>query len=364
MQARTPHLPDEVFKYDAISSNANGFVPNGTIAVDNELATLGRVLFYETQLSINNRVSCGSCHNQSKAFADNADFSNGFENAKTKRNTPAIVNPGTQSSYFWDMRESNLSSMVTQPISNHIEMGLDQPDYLVAKVKKLPYYEPLFAAAFGDSEINISRIGTALSNFVGSMVSVSSKYDQGLATNFSNYTEQEALGKFLFTTSLPCAQCHGGDNFSGWGSFTQNIGLETDYVDNGQPGTDWNTGQELDGWFKVPSLRNVALTGPYMHDGRFKTLEEVVEFYDHGIQAHDQLSFTLRQGWGGGGNGVFTGEDGSIPVIDPLPGSNGLAPLRLNMSQENKNALVAFLKTLSDEQLTADVKFSDPFDSK
>jgi len=360
MQSRTPNLPDEVFKYDQIDAQGNAFVPNGNIIIDNELATLGRVLFYETQLSINNRVSCGSCHNQSMAFADRAAFSNGFENAKTLRNTPAIINPGSQSSYFWDMRESNLAAMVTQPISNHIEMGLDQPEYLVEKVKNLTYYKPLFEAAFGDAEVNITRIGDALSNFVGSMVSVSSKYDQGIQSNFANYTEQEALGKFLFTNTLPCSQCHGGDNFSGWGSFTQNIGLEMDYEDNGQPGTDWNTGRELDGWFKVPSLRNVALTAPYMHDGRFKTLEEVVDFYDHGIQAHDQLAFSLREGWGGGIFEVFDeAPDGTL--LPPVTNPNGVAPLRMNLSQENKDALIAFLKTLSDEQLVADVKFSDPF---
>lgn len=362
MAARTPNLPDEVYKYDQIDAHGNAFVPNGNIAIDNEMATLGRVLFYETQLSINNRVSCGSCHDQSVAFADRAAFSNGFENVKTTRNTPAIINPGSQTSYFWDMRESNLAAMVTQPISNHIEMGLDQPEYLVEKVKKLSYYEPLFVAAFGDAEINISRIGDALSNFVGSMVSVSSKYDQGIQSDFANFTEQEALGKFLFTNSLPCGQCHGGENFSGWGTFTQNIGLEMDYADNGQPGIDWNTGREMDGWFKVPSLRNVALTAPYMHDGRFKTLEEVIDFYDHGIQPHDQLSFSLREGWGGGIFEVFVDTPNGT-ILPPQSGEGGVTPLRMNLSQEHKDALIAFLKTLSDEELVADVKFSDPFKS-
>jgi len=324
--------------------------------VNNNLATLGRVLFYETQLSINNRVSCGSCHNQSKGFADKSSFSNGFENGKTTRNTPAIVNPCTQSAYFWDQRETRLSSMVTKPIENHIEMGLDQPEYIVSKVKALTYYEPLFKNAFGDSEVNMDRIGKALENFVGSMVSVTTKYDEGLALGFSNFTSEELLGKQLFTTELPCSGCHSGDNFSGWGSSVQNIGLDMDYADNGTPGTDWMTGSEMDGWFKVPSLRNVEFTPPYMHDGRFQTLEEVINFYDHGVQPHNQLSFALREGWNTG-NGIFGGE-GDIPVVN---GQAIVQPLRLNLTPEKKQALIAFLKTLSDHTMLSDLKFSDPF---
>jgi cytochrome c peroxidase len=347
---RYPVLPDETYKYDNVQPNANGFNPTGAAEINNDKATLGRVLFYENQLSINNRVSCGSCHNQLKGFADNKSFSDGFENKKTLRNTPSIVNPGVQSFYFWDMRESSLSAMVTQPIANHIEMGLEQPEYMIAKLKKLSYYEPLFTNAFGDAEVTSERIGIALSNFVASMVSVDSKYDQAIANNFANFTSDELRGKKLFMEDLPCAGCHGGENFSGWSTFTQNIGLELDYADDGQPGVDWMTGHEQDGWFKIPSLRNVELTPPYMHDGRFNTLEEVVEFYNSGIQAHDQLSFNLREGW----NGVFDSQ--GIPFSD-----GEVRPLRLNLSNSDKQALVAFLKTLTDSKSMNDVKFSDPF---
>jgi len=303
-------------------------------------------------------VSCGSCHLQSAAFADVAKFSNGFENAKTLRNTPAIVNAGTQTSYFWDMRESNLSAMVTQPIGNHIEMGLDQPEYILAKLKKLPYYESLFTNAFGSAEITMDKVGAALSNFVASMASVQTKYD-AVAMGQTAFTEEEQRGKDLFFMELPCSSCHGGENFSGWGSMTQNIGLEMDYEDNGEPGTDWMTGKDRDGWFKVPSLRNVALTGPYMHDGRFATLEEVIDFYNEGIQPHEQLSFMLREGWNGGG-GIFTPFEGDfIPGVGDS--SSVIQPLKLQLNSDEKRALIAFLKTLSDEKISSDVKFSDPF---
>lgn len=352
--ARAPQLPDEVFKYDEISTGSNGFNPAGNFLIDNNKSTLGRVLFYETQLSRNNRVSCGSCHLQSAAFADVSKLSSGFENAKTIRNTPAIINAGTQTSYFWDMREANLSAMVTQPIGNHIEMGLDQPQYILEKLKKLPYYESLFLNAYGSSEITMDKVGDALSNFVASMASVKTKYDAA-ALGQATLTAEEERGKNLFFMDLPCGSCHGGENFSGWGSATQNIGLEMDYADNGEPGTDWMTGAQRDGWFKVPSLRNVALTAPYMHDGRFATLEEVVDFYNEGIQPHEQLSFMLREGWNGG-FGPFEGD------VFPVGGSSAeVQPLRLNLSNDDKHALVAFLKTLSDQNITTDSKFSDPF---
>ncbi len=350
--ARVPVLPNIVEKYNEVPNGSGVANPFGTMQITNEKATLGRVLFYETQLSVNNSTSCGSCHNQNKGFATNNAIDEGFNGGMTTRNVPAITNPCLQSSYFWDMSENNLSAMVTQPISNHIEMGIEEPEYMVAKVKSLPYYNDLFIAAFGDANVTSNRIGESLSSFVGSMISVTSKYDTGLPTNFSNFTDQERLGQQLFMVDLPCAGCHSGENFAGWGSMAMNIGLESNYVDPGVPGIDWNTGQPLNGWFKVPSLRNVQLSAPYMHDGRFNTLEEVVEFYNSGIAAHDQLAFNLREGWNGG----FFGQGDELD-----PNVNGLDPVRLEMTQYEKNALVAFLKTLTDVTTISQQKFSDPF---
>lgn len=351
--ARIPVLPDDLQKYNELPEGAGIFNPFGNAQVINEKATLGRVLFYETQLSVNNSTSCGSCHNQMKGFATSNAVDAGFNGAMTSRNVPAITNPGTQSSYFWDMRESNLSAMVTQPIANHVEMGLEEPEFMAAKVKALPYYNDLFASAFGNAEVTPSRIGDALSHFVRAMISVSSKFDKGTLTNYTNFTEEENLGRQLFNNELPCGGCHGGENFAGWGSQAMNIGLEETYVDPGVPGTDWSTGQPMNGWFKVPSLRNVAITAPYMHDGRFGTLEEVVDFYNADIKPHDQLAFNLRVGWDGG---IFPAEDGENPV-----GANGVAPARLGLSEYEKKALVAFLKTLTDDSIIRDPKFADPF---
>ncbi|MFN0032767.1 MAG: cytochrome-c peroxidase [Flavobacteriales bacterium] len=349
---RIPVLPEQTEAYNELPTGSGIFNPFGNGTVNNEKATLGRVLFYETQLSVNNSTSCGSCHNQKQAFATGNAVDAGFNGGLTTRNVPPITNPGTQTSYFWDMRESNLQAMVTQPIANHIEMGLEEPEYMAAKVRSLTYYKPLFANAYGSEEVTPSKIGEALSHFVRAMISVNSKFDEGNLTNFTNYTEEENQGRQLFMNDLPCAQCHGGENFHGWGSMAMNIGLDEVYSDPGVPGVDWNTGEAMNGWFKVPSLRNVALSAPYMHDGRFSTLEQVVEFYDNGIQPHNQLAFALREGW----NGIITFEDDDAP-FDP----NALNPLRMNLSNTEKKALVAFLKTLTDESTITHQKFSNPF---
>jgi cytochrome c peroxidase len=198
----------------------------------------------------------------------------------------------------------------------------------------------------------------ALAQFLRSMVSHRSRYDQGLASNFSNFTAEEQLGKDLFFSwdRTHCQNCHGGVNFSGWGGDAANIGLEMEYVDKGLKEI---TGVASDeGRFKVPSLRNVALTAPYMHDGRFATLEEVVNHYDHGALANPYLDYRM------GGNAIiFDGGFNGGGVIDPIPGGgNGtVEPRRLDLTDVEKRALVAFLKTLTDEALVNDPRYSDPF---
>lgn len=365
--ARIPILPAEVYAYDQPpGGSAYELVyntsPFGDSLIDNYKATLGRVLFYETQLSKNNRTSCATCHIQQMSFADGKKVSEGFHNLLTPRNTPALLNTGTQQGFFWDLRELVLDHMVLQPIFNPIEMGLNE-ELMVDKIRSIDYYRPLFAQAFGDEEVNQDRIGNALAQFIRSIVTINSRFDQGVVLEpdfrddpFPNFTEKENLGKFLFFRKLPCSTCHGGVNLDGSQSFPENVGLEMDYKDDGFPGTDPFTGLPRDGWFKTPSLRNIELTAPYMHDGRFATLEQVVEFYNSGIHPHEQLSQTLRDHADGG---LF--ELGpNIPDI-LQDGSDKTIPLRMFMSEYEKSALVAFLKTLTDKSALSDPKFSDPF---
>lgn len=352
---RYPQLPDHVFRYDSIGGNVS-FDPTDGFVIHNHKATLGRVLFYETQMSKNNRVSCGSCHKQANGFADNASKSNGFNNKLTRRNSQAILNAGLQSFFFHDLREQFLEDMVLMPIADHIEMGMEDRDYLVDKINNLPYYKELFFNAYGDSSATIDRISDGLVHFIRSMISVNSKWDIGNTVNFSNFTDQERRGRELYFHGLPCSSCHGGNNLMGGASAAENIGLDTWSADPGTDGVDPVRLVPMNGWFKVPSLRNIEMTAPYMHDGRFRTLEEVVDFYDHGIQRHPQLSFFLRRSTNGGF--FFLGENPEDTEQNEL---TGIKPLRMFMSAQDKQDLIAFMRTFTDHNFLRDRRFSDPF---
>ena len=242
--------------------------------------------------------------------------------------------------FFWDERADTLEDQVVTPVQDPVEMGMDL-DLLVSKLATTNFYPALFENAFGDSTVSADRISLALSQFVRSLMSYQSKYDLALSSGNgggpdleSVLTEQEILGHQLFNNppnsnveSLNCVRCHGTN--AQISDSLENNGLDAN--------TDADDGAG-NGRFKAPSLRDIAARPPYMHDGRFQTLEEVVEFYNSGIQNHPQLSNELRQGQGGNGN-----------------------PVRFNMTEEEKTALVSFLETLTDPFFLNDIKFSDPF---
>ncbi len=300
-------------------------------------ANLGRVLFYDVNLSVSNTVSCASCHLQSNGFTDPDQFSMGHEGGQTGAHSMrlgniALFEPGTM---FWDRRAMTLEEQVLLPIQDAVEMGFDQSNgglnALIAKLSTVDYYPDLFDQVYGNSEVTVEGVQRSLAQFVRSMVSVDSKFDRGYAqvymngrnnglnNNFPNFTASENRGKGLFLGQAGCDRCHDpvtfalGDNARGNG------------LDAGESTV-----------FKSPSLKNVGITGPYMHDGRFDNLMQVIEHYNSGIQAGPALDNRLREGRG---NNVE----------------------RLNLSEQDKLDLVAFLHTLTDENLISDPKFSDPF---
>ena len=237
--------------------------------------------------------------------------------------------------FFWDERADTLEAQVLMPIQNSVEMGMDITT-LTNRLAAEPYYTNLFAATFGSPGITSDRISKSLAQFVRSIVSTRSKYDVGVTNNFANFTQQENQGRQIFNGPAGgCAACHGTDNFTP-GPALNNNGLEFPYVDLGVGGITGNAGDN--GKFKVPSLRNIELTAPYMHDGRFTNLEQVVEFYNSGVVDNPNLSPPLR---------------------NPPPGPP--SPRRLNLTQQQKDALVAFLRTLTDPNIATDPKLSDPF---
>ena len=338
-----PYLPAQPFDYtDADLPFHLTFLDNTPTnnALTDAGATLGRVLFYDKKLSINNRTSCGSCHHQNLGFSDGEKTSPGFKFAETPRNSMAFANLRTEFGFFWDLRANTLEEQVLMPIQNHVEMGMEDLDLLTNKLKQFEYYPPLFEAAFGNAEITAEGISKGLSQFLRSIVSYNTKYDEGLDSDFANFTMVERRGLDLFFSQrLHCNSCHTGSNFSSYYR-TSNIGLEMEYGDKGA----------LDGHFKVPTLRNIALTAPYMHNGSIETLEEVIEHYNSGIVDHPSLDFQLKEGYPGSGG--ITG----FPSTTDLGG-----PQRLQLTDSEKIALLAFLHTLTDKEMITDVKFSNPF---
>lgn len=318
-------------------------------------ATLGRVLFYDTKLSANSTVACASCHVQSKGFSDNDKFSRGFAGGLTGRNSMSIANARyyRNGRFFWDERAATLEAQVLQPIQNSVEMGLTL-DELVQRVSAQPYYAELFNRAFGSTAVTTDRISRAMAQFVRSILAYRSRFDQGLAAagdvqaSFANFTPAENRGKELFMGQAGCATCHLDNPPPPPGQPPMRVNFASFFinraVNNGLtagPDTDNGigdlTGAAADqGLFKSPPLNNVALTAPYMHDGRFATLTEVVEHYNSNVQPHPNLDPRLR-----------------------VPG-NG-APRRLNLNQSDVAALVAFMGTLTDDELAKDAKYADPF---
>ncbi|MCW1886453.1 c-type cytochrome [Luteolibacter flavescens] len=330
----TPALPPHLLT-PAIRGQDNTPVSNPTT---NAGATLGRVLFYDKRLSANQTISCASCHQAAHGFSDPRRFSVGFDGGLTDRNSMGLTNAKyyLRENYFWDERAATLEEQVLQPIQNSIEMGMTL-DLLVTRLSAEPFYGELFIDAFGSATVNSDRISKALAQFVRSIISGQSKYDAGVASGFTNFTAQENQGRQIFNGAGNCTACHGSDNFVP-GNAIFNNGLENPYIDKGVGRVSGLPQDE--GLFKVPSLRNIELTAPYMHDGRFATLEQVVDFYSTGVVNHPNLSPQLRNPPGAPGAGQ---------------------PRRLNLTTAQKAALVAFLRTLTDTAVTTDTKLQDPF---
>lgn len=289
-------------------------------------ATLGRVLFYDPRLSINDRVSCSSCHHQALGFGDTARFSLGVAGV-TARKTMGLANARFYQlgHFFWDERAATLEDQILMPIQNKVEMGMTLDD-LVLKVSLTSYYPPLFQSAFGTPDVTTDRISRAVAQFVRSMVSSQSRFDAAFNSrgvlDTTRLSPTERQGQLLFSGAAGCSTCHVTNGIVL--DAPHNTGLDLTITDQGAGG----------GRFKAPSLRNVAVRPPYMHDGRFQTLPQVVEFYDSGVQPTPGLDSRLRT-------------------------PNG--PKRLNLTSDQRSAIVDYLRTLTDSSLLTAPKYSTPF---
>lgn len=292
-------------------------------------AALGRVLFYDRRLSLTDAVSCASCHQQSVGFSDTARFSRGYNGQHTKRHSMALANVrfNTGSGFFWDLRAKTLEEQVVMPIQDPVEMGMTLPG-LERKLRLIPYYPALFEAAFGSPDITIERTARALAQFLRTLVTTDSPFDRAFArenvvADQSGLTPIQREGFVVFQRS-GCTSCH----FSSTQitAIAMNSGLDAEPSDSG-------AGR---GAFRAPSLRNVAIRAPYMHDGRFTTLDEVIDFYSTGVQPSVHLDVRLRD-------------------------RSSQAPRRLELTVDQRVALKAFLHALTDSTFLSAPEFSDPF---
>ncbi len=345
------NLPSEVVDYNA-KPNVNPFVP--AAFHNNEQATLGRVLFYDKTLSNAGEISCASCHKQELAFADDVAFSEGVRGELTLRNSIALGqfasfgseydgsgSFGNPQPLFWDGRAFSVHEQLLETMSNPIEMDIDINE-LAARLESQDHYKVLFKRAFGSEQIENDKILIALEAFMNTMEGSNSAFDQGFVQQgdifgeFDNLSASENRGKDIFFNHS-CGSCHSSalvgffdPGFSD-NSFANN-GLQQNYEDAGL-GVHTNLAVDM-AKFKIPQLRNIAQTGPYMHDGRFETLEEVVDFYSTDIAAHPNLDSRLK---------------------------DGNSPMKFNFTAQEKSDLVNFLKTMSDDFLLTDSRWSDPF---
>ena len=251
---------------------------------------LGRILFFDGRLSANGVVSCAFCHEPSHAFSGGTALSRGVDGKPGARHAPTLINRAWGKSQFWDGRAPTLESQVLVPLTNPDEMGMTV-DQVIEKLQRIKGYTPLFAAAFGDSTINFERVAKALASFERTIVSGNSPYDRYILGDKSALTKQQKAGLNFFNGKGECAECHSGPNFTT--EKFANLGIGMDQV-NPDPGRETVTKKRGDfGKFKVPTLRDLAQRGPYMHDGRFKTLGEVLEFYSRGGLANPHLDTRL-----------------------------------------------------------------------
>ncbi len=305
------------------------FFPQPDLPRDNPLTVegvaLGSQLFFDRRLSANNSESCANCHRPRSGFAQNRRVSRGIDGAIGTRNSMPLENLAWKKAFFWDGRAPSLREQVLQPIQNPIEMH-QSLGLLMLKLSIDPNYHRLFANAFGSPEINTDRLARALEQFLLVQVSFNSKFDK-VTLGTAKFTDEEQRGFQLFHTEYDpyhgqygadCFHCHGGALFQSQ-DFANN-GLDLVFRDMGRYIVTKRNGDQ--GKFAVPSLRNVAVTAPYMHDGRFQTLEEVVEHYSTGMIRSATLD----------------------PNLAKHP--NGGVPL----TAADKHALVAFLKTLTDDR--------------
>ncbi|WP_400191686.1 cytochrome-c peroxidase [Hymenobacter sp. B81] len=304
-----------------------------------EGVALGRRLFYDKQLSATGTQSCGSCHQQRKAFTDGLARSVGVDGRPHPRNSMSLTNIVWDQHLTWDGANTLLEQQARVPIENPLEMHQSLAEG-VRKLQQNEQYPPLFRRAFGSARISEENVLKALAQFERTLVSTNSRYDRFVAGDRTALSQEAISGFALFNThAVPgrrgaeCFHCHVPPTFSAPRGEFFNNGLDLTFPDPGRNGV---TGLPADlGKFKAPTLRNIALTAPYMHDGRFQTLEQVLDHYSDHVQ-------------------VTPTTDGNLAVSTNHPSG------RMSLSATEKRQIIAFLHALTDSTFIADPRFAAP----
>jgi cytochrome c peroxidase len=311
---------------DTLVFNQPGNFPSPHYTFENNPLTqkgfeLGRYLFYDPILSLDSSISCSSCHAQAHGFADhNIPLSKGVDKKFGIRNAPALMNLAWSTSFMWDGGVNHIEVQPLVPLTSEHELGETMAN-LVVKLNKNTFYKKKFKEAFGIETITDQKLLHALAQFTAVLISSNSKYDDVLAGK-NTFTNQEQQGYELFKAK--CANCHTEPLFTDYSY--RNTGLESNIKDIGREKVTQDPADR--GKFKVPTLRNVEFTYPYMHDGRLFNLEQLLAFKSSGIQDSPTLDPSLKNG--------------------------------LNLSKEEQQAIIAFLKTLSDYTFIGNPKYAEP----
>jgi cytochrome c peroxidase len=304
------HFPKPVYEFNQKSLDSNRVL-------------LGRALFYDPILSRDSSQSCSSCHSPYNAFAHtDHQLSHGINDRIGKRNAPALMNLAWQKNFMWDGAVNHLDVQALAPISNELEMDEKLPN-IVAKLRRSKFYPALFRRAFNSDEITGEHLLLALSQFQLTLISATSKYDSVMLKQ-SVFNEQQQRGYALFKRS--CNACHTEPLFSNYSFRNNGLPVDTGLLDMGRMTITQNPNDSL--LFKVPTLRNLEFTYPYMHDGRFKRLGDVLNHYTSGIQKSETLSSELNQ--------------------------------KIELNSDEKIDLIAFLLTLSDRNFIFNKEFAYP----
>ncbi len=346
----TPAFQDEAYNFvipfhfpEPIIDPKNPLTVNGVI--------LGRKLFYDPILSGDNTQSCASCHNQATSFTDAPlRFSEGIDGLEGDKNSMALINLAWNRDFFWDGRSTSLEAQVLEPVRNPIEMHEEWKD-AIAKIQAKTEYTELFKKAFGTNQADSLLAARAITQFMKTIVASQSKYQKSLP-NLAGFTPAERRGfeVFIREEKGDCLHCHPTDAtlftsnyFDNPVQRFHNNGLDPEAAIGVLTSRALVTGDRADnGKFKAPTLLNIELTAPYMHDGRFATLEEVISFYDSGVH----FSSTLDP------NMAVKGATGVREFVDGIR--------KLHLSQRDKDDLLAFLKTLTDPTIATNPAYAKP----